>query len=224
MQPSDTTENYLKAIYLAQTARQPLGGLVSVGQLASTLDVAPGTASTMIRGLVDSGFVHYERHAGIRLTATGEKLATSVLRRHRLMESFLVKVVGMSWVDVHDEAERLEHAVSEQLIDRIDDMLGFPAVDPHGDPIPSREGTTLQVEYPDLLTAPLHTPLVVARVVDQGVEFLRFLELHGLMPGSPITIAARVPGSDTVEVQSAAADHVTIGARAASKIFVRVVL
>jgi DtxR family Mn-dependent transcriptional regulator len=139
------------------------------------------------------------------------------------MESFLVNVVGMSWVDVHDEAERLEHAVSEQLIDRIDDMLGFPAVDPHGDPIPSREGTTLPVDYPDLLTAPLQTPLVVTRVVDQEVEFLRFIELHGLMPGSPITIEARVPGSDSVDVRCATADHLTIGARAASKILVRVV-
>jgi DtxR family transcriptional regulator, Mn-dependent transcriptional regulator len=222
MVPSETTENYLKAIYLAEAAEQPVGKRVSVGQVASALGVVPGTATTMMKALAEYGFVYYEPYAGVRLTAAGAKLAGGVLRRHRLMEVFLVKVLGMSWVDVHDEAERLEHAVSERLIDRIDDMLGSPAVDPHGDPIPSAEGATIRAEYPDLLTAPLHTPLVVMRVIDQQVEFLRFLELHGLVPGSPITIDARVPASDTVDLRSDAAERVTIGARAAAKILVSV--
>ena len=95
-----------------------------MGQIATTLGVVPGTATTMIKTLAESGLVHYEPYFGVRLTSAGEKLAGVVLRRHRLIELFLVKVLGMSWAEVHDEAERLEHAVSEQLIDRIDEMLG----------------------------------------------------------------------------------------------------
>jgi DtxR family Mn-dependent transcriptional regulator len=223
MVSSETTENYLKAIYLAEAAEQPVGKRIPVGQVASALSVAPGTATAMMKTLAESGFVHYEPYAGVRLTAAGAKLASGVLRRHRLMEVFLVKVLGMSWAEVHDEAERLEHAVSERVIDLIDDMLGRPGVDPHGDPIPSADGTAIRAVYPDLLTAPLHTPLVVMRVIDQNVEFLRFVELQGLLPGSPITIDARVPASDTVDLRSGAAEHVTIGARAAGKILVSVV-
>ena len=117
------------------------GTLVPMGQLASALGVVPGTATTMVKTLAESGLVRYEPYAGVRLTAAGEKLAALVLRRHRLIELFLVQVMGMSWTEVHDEAEHLEHAVSDRLIDRIDEMLGRPAVDPHGDPIPDPEGT-----------------------------------------------------------------------------------
>src|SRR6187200_2807556 len=139
MLPSQTVENYLKTIYLAQVADSD--ALVPMGQLASALGVVPGTATTMVKTLAESGLVRYEPYMGVRLTRAGEKLATLVLRRHRLIELFLVKVLGMSWAEVHDEAERLEHAVSERLIDRIDEMLGRPQVDPHGDPIPTSDGT-----------------------------------------------------------------------------------
>ena len=126
MLPSQTVENYLKTIYLAQTALASTDELVPMGQLASALGVVPGTATTMVKTLAESGLVHYEPYMGVRLTPAGEKLASLVLRRHRLIELFLVKVLGMSWAEVHDEAERLEHAVSERLIDRIDEMLGRP--------------------------------------------------------------------------------------------------
>ncbi len=127
MLASQTVENYLKTIYIAQAA-QGSDGLVPMGQLAAALDVAPGTATTMVKTLADSGLVRYEPYMGVRLTRSGEKLAGLVLRRHRLIELFLVKVLGMSWAEVHEEAERLEHAVSERLIDRIDEMLGRPEV------------------------------------------------------------------------------------------------
>jgi len=132
MLPSQTVENYLKTIYLAQSSASGEAPLVPMGQLAAALSVVPGTATTMMKALSESGLVHYEPYMGVRLTPAGEKLATLVLRRHRLVELFLVKVLGMSWAEVHDEAERLEHAVSERLIDRIDEMLGWPSVDPHG--------------------------------------------------------------------------------------------
>src|SRR6185369_17789704 len=139
MLPSQTVENYLKTIYLAQ-APDP-DALVPMGQLASALSVVPGTATTMVKALAESGLVRYEPYMGVRLTPAGEKLAGLVLRRHRLIELFLVQVMGMSWDEVHDEAEQLEHVVSERLIERIDEMLGRPTRDPHGDPIPSPEGT-----------------------------------------------------------------------------------
>ena len=136
MLPSSTVENYLKSIYIAQLRLDDNQELVPMGQLASSLDVAPGTATTMVKALSDSGLVAYEPYAGVRLTDAGAKLASLVLRRHRLVELFLVQMMGMSWTEVHDEAENLEHAVSDRLIERIDELLGHPSVDPHGDPIP----------------------------------------------------------------------------------------
>src|SRR4029078_7297910 len=125
----------------------------------------------------------YEPYMGVRLTNAGEKLASLVLRRHRLIELFLVKVLRMSWAEVHDEAEHLEHAVSDRLIDRIDEMLGRPQVDPHGDPIPTAQARMPRLESLDLMSAPVATPLVVTRVIDQDPDFLRFAEQHHLMPG-----------------------------------------
>ena len=126
MPPSSTVENYLKAIYMAESAAEEGTRLVPMGHLAASLGVVPGTATTMVKALAESGLVDYEPYAGVRLTAPGQRLAALVLRRHRLMELFLVKVLGMSWAEVHDEAERLEHAASDRLIDRIDSMLGRP--------------------------------------------------------------------------------------------------
>src|SRR5688500_7752409 len=141
MVPTQTVENYLKAIFQAQIGLPGTAELVPMGQLAASLGVVPGTATTMVKALAEAALVRYEPYVGVRLTSAGEKLAARVLRRHRLIELFLVRVMGMSWTEVHDEAEHLEHAVSERLIERIDAMLGRPAVDPHGDPIPDPQGT-----------------------------------------------------------------------------------
>src|SRR5436189_3217318 len=176
MLPSSTVENYLKAIYQGQSSLAHDQRLVPMGQVASALGVTPGTATTMVKALAESGLADYEPYSGVRLSAAGEKLAGLVLRRHRLVEAFLVEVMGMSWAEVHDDAEQLEHVVSERLIDRIDEMLGRPEVDPHGDPIPSADGELRRVHYADLLAAPERVPLVVARVTDQDPSFLRFAE------------------------------------------------
>ena len=220
MLPSQTVENYLKTIYLAQAAAADAGALVPMGQLASALGVVPGTATTMINTLAESGLVHYEPYMGVRLTAAGEKLASLVLRRHRLIELFLVKVLGMNWTEVHDEAERLEHAVSERLIDLIDDMLGRPAVDPHGDPIPTAEGTIARPDHVDLMAAGVDTPLVVTRILDQDPEFLRFAEARRIVPGASIVVRERHPAADSVRLELPSGDVVTIGTRAATKVLV----
>src|SRR5262245_50631367 len=117
MLPSSTVENYLKAIYQGQASLEGGAHLVPMGHVAAALGVTPGTATTMIKTLSESGLVEYEPYSGVRLTAAGEKLAALVVRRHRLVELFLVKVMGMSWADGHDDAELLEHVVSDRLID-----------------------------------------------------------------------------------------------------------
>ena len=219
MLPSYTVENYLKALLQAQTG-MGADELVPMGKLAAALGVVPGTATTMVKTLSESGLVQYEPYAGVRLTAAGEKLAAMVLRRHRLIELFLVQVMGMSWTEVHDEAEHLEHAVSERLIERIDEMLGRPAVDPHGDPIPDPHGTVDSREYDTLLTCPLNARVAVSRVTDQNTSFLQFVERHELKPGSVIQVEERNEAADSVRFRSGSDREITIGARAASKVLV----
>src|SRR4249920_2811353 len=158
MLPSSTVENYLKAIHQGQSALPRGQRLLPMGQVATALGVTPGTATTMVKALAESGLAEYEPYTGVRLTKAGDKLAVLVLRRHRLVELFLVQVMGMSWDEVHDEAELLEHVVSDRLIDRMDEMLGRPEADPHGDPIPDPQGVVKALEAQNLLTCALHTP------------------------------------------------------------------
>jgi DtxR family Mn-dependent transcriptional regulator len=219
MLPSTAVENYLKRIYLGQLQLHP-DQLVPMGQLASAMGVAPGTATTMIKALAEAGLVQYEPYSGVRLLPAGERLAAMVLRRHRLVELFLVEVMGMSWAEVHEEAEQLEHVVSERLIERIDEMLGHPRVDPHGDPIPGPEGTVAEQDSQTLLTCPLNEPVTVIRVTDQNAAFLNFLEESQLKPGQRLEVEARDPVADSVRVRVAGEQRVTIGTRAASKLLV----
>src|SRR5499426_398396 len=174
MLPSSTVENYLKAIYQGQSSLPEDQRLVPMGQVATALGVTPGTATTMVKALAESGLAEYEPYSGVRLSPSGEKLAGLVLRRHRLVELFLVNVMGMSWAEVHEEAEQLEHVVSERLIERIDEMLGRPTHDPHGDPIPTAEGALTPRHLDNLLTCPVATPLRVTRIADQDPAFLHF--------------------------------------------------
>lgn len=221
MLASSTVENYLKAIYLGVAALDAPQRLLPMGQLASALGVAPGTATTMVKTLAESGLVRYEPYSGVVLTAAGEKLAALVLRRHRLIELFLVQVMGYAWDEVHDEAEHLEHAVSDRLIDRIDEMLGRPEADPHGDPIPNSEGRVKRQDAQSLLTCPVDTPMVVTRVLDQNKAFLRFIERHNLKPGENIEVEHRDAASDSVRVRGRNDQRITIGTRAASKLLVQ---
>jgi DtxR family Mn-dependent transcriptional regulator len=223
MAQSQTVENYLKAIFQAQIVLGQPNALVPMGQLATALRVVPGTATTMVKALAESGLAHYEPYAGVRLTSAGEKLAALVLRRHRLIELFLVKVMGMSWSEVHDEAENLEHAVSDRLIDLIDDMLGRPEVDPHGDPIPDSNGTLPVQQYDTLLTCTIGMPVTIARVSDQDPAFLQFAETHGLCPGDVVQVDERSEEGDSVHLRGRDDRQMTIGARAASKVLVHVV-
>src|SRR5438067_2373506 len=220
MLPSSTVENYLKAIHHGQSTLPAGIRLVPMGSVATALGVAPGTATTMVKALAESGLAEYEPYSGVRLTSAGEKLAGLVLRRHRLVELFLVQVMGMSWAEVHDEAEQLEHVVSERLIERIDHMLGHPTHDPHGDPIPNPEGAIAAKDLDTLLTCPIGEPLRVTRIADQDPAFLRFIESNDLKPGQPIEVETRDAAADSVRLRGKNDRAITIGARAASKLLV----
>ncbi|MGE0042272.1 MAG: metal-dependent transcriptional regulator [Vicinamibacterales bacterium] len=220
MLPSSTVENYLKAIYTGEGHLPEGQRLMPMGQLAAALGVVPGTATTMVKTLSESGLVEYEPYNGVRLTGAGARLAALVIRRHRLVELFLVQVMGFGWDEVHDEAEQLEHVVSDRLIERIDEMLGHPEVDPHGDPIPGPDGDLTPRDLESLLTCPLGTPVVVRRVTDQDAAFLRFIESHALKPGQTIEVEARDEVSDSVRLRGQDDERITIGTRAASKLLV----
>src|SRR5437879_3090443 len=135
---TSTVEDYLKSLYAEQ--QRGGGGLVAMGALAVAMNVAPGTATAMVKTLAEAGLVEYEPRGGVKLSAKGEKLALHVLRRHRLVELFLVEVLGLDWSEVDVEAEELEHAISDKVMARIDEILNHPQVDPHGDPIPTAKG------------------------------------------------------------------------------------
>ena len=214
--PTSTVEDYLKQIYQAQQASPDKR--VSTGQVATALDVAPGTATAMVKTLAESDLVEYEPYGGVRLSPAGEKLASHVLRRHRLVELFLVEVMGMDWSEVHGEAELLEHTVSERLLARIDDMLGNPEVDPHGDPIPTAGGEVAETDYADLTTCPIGESLRLVRVTDQETDFLQRVESYGLVPGAAIEVVSRDEQADIVEIRPREGVSVSLGFRAASKI------
>ncbi len=217
--PTIAIEDYLKCIYLEE--QQGKKGLVPTGQIATALSVAPGTATAMVKTLSDSGLVHYEPYSGVQLSEAGRKLAVHVLRRHRLVELFLVQVIGMDWSEVHEDADRLEHAVSDRLIARIDEMLGHPTLDPHGDPIPTASGVVAESNHPNLVNCDLERPHQIARITDQAAEFLRLVERHGLRPGNRLSVLSRDEHADAVRLLSKDAGEVSLGFRAASKILVQ---
>lgn len=216
--PSSTVENYVKQLYLEQQ-RVP-GALVPMGRLAEVMEVAPGTATAMIKTLSDSGLVTYEPRVGVKLSKGGEQLALHVLRRHRLVELLLVRVLGLDWSEVHAEAEELEHVISDKVLDRIDAVLGHPTSDPHGDPIPTAHGKVPARPVQSLTRCDLNRPLQIARVSDQEAAFLQFVERNGLVPGARIVVEERDVVADAVLVRCNGRPALTLGTAAADKIFV----
>jgi DtxR family Mn-dependent transcriptional regulator len=217
---TSTVENYVKQIYVEQQAAGGDEPLVPMGKLAAAMGVVPGTATSMIQALAKSGLVEYEPRTGVRLTKGGEQLALHVLRRHRLVELLLVQVLGLDWSEVHDEAEELEHVISDKVLERIDALLGHPSADPHGDPIPSARGTLPRDRYRPLSECPPGLSGRVTRIVDQDAAFLQFVERCGLKPGIDVVVEARDEHADSVTVRPRDRKSVTLGSGAAGKILV----
>jgi DtxR family Mn-dependent transcriptional regulator len=211
-------ENYLKHVLLLSEGGDDL---VPMGALAGALAVVPGTATTMVKALADEGLVEHQPRHGVRLTPGGRRVALNVLRKHRLVETFLVHVLKMDWSTVHAEAERLEHAISDEVLDRLDALLGHPATDPHGDPIPSRQGKLSSHIYATLATGPTDRPLRIVRITEQSAEFLQFAEQHGLQPGTALRVIDRNLTAGLVTLRRGAAGKpLVIGVAAAGKILV----
>lgn len=183
-----TVENYLKHVLLLADDGD---ALVPMGALAAALGVVPGTATTMVKALADGGLVQHRPRQGVRLTAEGRRVALNVLRKHRLVETFLVNVLKMDWAKVHDEAEQLEHAISDEVLDRLDALLGHPQSDPHGDPIPSRQGKLHSQVYATLATCAAGRAVRIVRITEQSTEFLQFAEQNGLQPGTSVRVTDR---------------------------------
>lgn len=195
--PTSTVEDYLKAIYNLSGQESDLA---AVGKVAEALGVTAGTATTMMKQLARQGFADYVPRKGVKLNGEGRKAVMRVLRRHRLLELFLVEVIEYDWSEVHQEAEILEHAVSDRLVDRIDEMLGLPARDPHGDPIPDADGVMRRDESKRLDDfGKGHFKL--SRVTRTTPDFLDWLSAAGLQPGIQFEMLGRDSVSDVYRIR-----------------------
>ena len=186
---SRSVEDYLKAIHRLSADGRP----ASTTQIADALAVAPPSVTGMVKRLSEQGLLSHEPYRGVTLTDLGLREARRVIRRHRLIESYLVGFLGYTWDSVHDEAERLEHAVSDALVERMAAALGHPQVDPHGDPIPDAQGALAHVALTPLAALPVGTDAAVRRVATNDAERLRFLASAGLVPGARVRVVGQQP-------------------------------
>jgi DtxR family Mn-dependent transcriptional regulator len=215
--PSLTVENYVKAIYQICSAS---GKAAATGQIAATLGVSPGTVTSMLKTLSESNLATYTPYEGVSLTTAGNALALRVVRRHRLIELFLVNTLNLTWDEVHEEAEHMEHAVSDRLIDQIDEYLGHPDADPHGDPIPKRDGSFgLPTTNRTLADCIAGEEFRLTRVIDQSPAFLRFLSSSGLPLGTSGSVVANEREAGTVTIR-VGQQSTTLGREAAEKVLV----
>lgn len=216
--PSLTVENYVKAIF--QICHAQDGEPAATGQIAGTLGVSPGTVTSMLKTLSEAKLASYTPYEGAQLTEAGRKLALRVLRRHRLIELFLAQTLHLTWDEVHEEAEHMEHAVSELLIDRIDAYLGYPTVDPHGDPIPRADGYLANIDCHALAACRPGERFALVRVVDQSPEFLRYLTECELALGARGVVLSNSVEAGTVTVR-VGQRHTTLSRAKAEKLLVQ---
>ncbi len=197
--PSSTVENYLKAIWSLQ-GQQEGSDLVPIGQVAEKISVTPGTATTMMNQLLKKGLVDYTPRRGVLLSEAGRKAALLVLRRHRLVETFLVEIMKLDWAEVHEDAEVLEHVISDRLLARMDEMLDHPTHDPHGAPIPNAEGQ-LTPDGTAVLADCVPGSYTLQRVREDQPSFLQWLAEMDLMPGTNLVVTERNIEADTLTLE-----------------------
>ncbi|MCH8547456.1 MAG: metal-dependent transcriptional regulator [Balneolaceae bacterium] len=216
MSRSQSVEDYLKAIYTLQEEKE---GGVSNSSLSEKMGVASASVTNMVKRLSEMGLVNYESYYGTTLTDAGKKIALEIIRHHRLLELYLKEMMGYSWDEVHDEAEKLEHHISEQFEDKIAEMLDNPIFDPHGDPIPTKDGRMPVYKDFVLSEIPVNKPFILHRVKDQNPELLRYLEKQGLIPGIRLKVIDKEPFDGPVKVETENG-IITIGNNIAADILV----
>ncbi|RMF93844.1 MAG: metal-dependent transcriptional regulator [Nitrospinota bacterium] len=208
-------EDYLKAIFMLQRSL----GKVNTAALAERLRVSPASVTGMCKKLAELKLVEHMPYQGVKLTPMGEKIALEVIRHHRLLELYLMEALGFGWDEVHEEADRLEHVISEEFEEKIDEALGYPTIDPHGHPIPTREGI-----LEEGIDTPLHTMEVgqsgvVVWVKDEKPDMLRYLASLGIFPNVHITVKGKAPFNGPLLIQVGTAEH-SIGLEAAESVYV----
>jgi DtxR family transcriptional regulator, Mn-dependent transcriptional regulator len=199
---SQSVQDYLKELYKLQA-----GGRASTSGLAERMGVAPASATAMLKKLAQLGLVEHEPYRGARLTPAGERVAIEMIRHHRLLEQYLSKTLGLSIDAVHAEADRLEHALSEELEAVIDQSLGFPTHDPHGDPIPSAKLVLTDAQHRCVADLEPGEQATVERVPDSDSELLKYLDALGLTPGEAVEVTASAPFEGPVTIRARGGEH-----------------
>ncbi len=211
---SQAVGDYLKTIYKLQR-----NSTVSTTEIAKAMNVSSASVTNMVKRLDEMGLVNYQSYKGAKLTDAGCKIALEIIRHHRLLELYLKEVMGYAWEEMHNEAEHLEHHISEEFENRIDKMLGYPTHDPHGDPIPTRDGQVEAIVDDPLSNATVGDHLVVKRVSDSDPELLHYLEDLSLMPGKTIKILKKEPFDGPITMQIDEKEK-TVGFVVAQKVYV----
>ena len=217
MKYSASKENYLKAIFHLQSQ----DGVVTTNELAEELQTRAASVTDMLKKLKDQKLLIYEKYRGFKLSAEGRKVAIQIIRKHRLWEFFLVEKLQFGWDEVHEIAEELEHISSKKLIDKLDEYLGFPKSDPHGDPIPDSSGKFERVEQINLLDLPLNQWAEISSVTDQSAEILELLRHKNLAIGTRLEIKKKFSFDNSLEVKIKNQPSVTISEEVAKNIFVK---
>jgi DtxR family Mn-dependent transcriptional regulator len=212
---SQSVEDYLKAIYVLQAE----GETASTTNIANALNVSSASVTNMLKKLAKMNLLEHESYKGAKLTATGNKIALEILRHHRLLELYLKEVMGYSWDEVHDEAEKLEHHISEQFEDRIAELLNHPTHDPHGDPIPTKDGVMPAMAQLSIADADFEKEYLIGRVKDQDPELLRYLENMGIIPGVKAKVTEKAPFQGPVKVTLEGDTEITLGHAVASEVY-----
>lgn len=216
---SQSVEDFLKAIYRLQRETER----ASTNALADTLNISAPAVTDMAQRLVDEGTVDYVKYRGVRLTDEGERVALKMLRRHRLIEAYLVQDLGYALHEVHDEAEALEHTVSDRFVEAISRKLGHPRFDPHGDPIPNLEGEMLERDLQPLAELALRAPARLRRFMMDDPAMLQATQERGLVLGDVLEVISREPFEGTLEIQQGSRAAQTIGHKMASAILVEII-
>ena len=212
---SEAVQDYLKTIYKLQEQ----GGAVSTSALAEAMGVAAASATGMVKKLAGLKLARHNPYQGVVLTKAGQKMALEVIRHHRLLELYLAEALGYSWDKVHEEAERLEHVISEEFEEKIFEALGRPTRDPHGDPIPTKDGTLVAGSHERLSDMQPGATGVIRRVSDRNAEMLRYLALRGLVPDAAVEVVEKAPFNGPITVKMGETSHV-LGRDIASHIHV----
>ena len=216
MKYSSSKENYLKAIFHLQEAE----GIVTTNALANELQTRAASVTDMLKKLKTQKLLLYEKYQGFKLSTEGKKVALQIIRKHRLWEYFLVEKLHFGWEEVHEMAEELEHISSKKLVDRLDEFLGFPKTDPHGDPIPDSLGKFAMKQLISLAAVPLNVMVEVSKISDQSFEMLELLKHKSISIGTKLEVRRKFAFDNSMELKLKNQPPITISENVAKNVFV----